>query len=250
MKKSVWTFVVVAVVIGITMIVKKSDSDVIISDIELLPVAVSDTSSHSAMHDLVEPYRKAMRATMDVVIGRSDITMEVYRPESPLSNLVADMMLYVARQTSDVDIAIANVGGIRTTLRAGNITVGNVYEILPFDNSLVIMTYKGSDIQDIADAMAVRGGEAVAGMRFTITEDGKAQNITVGNKPLDAGNTYTVVSIDYLSNGNDGLQPMVRYLSLQPLGIMMRDAMILYIKSVTDRNKSVFAATDGRVKVI
>lgn len=229
------------------------NSAVTIQSVDLHPVIASryDTVQHEAMRNLIEPYRREMEKTMNVVIGSAEDDYGVYRPESPLSNLVADMILYRARAVAgDVDCAITNVGGIRTTLKAGNITVGNVYEILPFDNALLVLDYKGSDIHDIADAIAIRGGEAVAGITFDITPSGKADNIKINGERIDDRRIYRVVTSDYLSFGNDNLAPLTRYISSFPLNIMLRDAMIDYIYELSSVGKTVSASTDGRIKNI
>lgn len=257
MKKGlVYVLICAAICVGVYLIsayTKYDQSPVEIESIELLPVVAAEQGSiqNEAMHNLIAPYKREMEKTMNVAIGSSAGDYVSDRPESPLSNLVADIILDRARKlVGDVDFAVTNVGGIRTTLRAGDITVGNVYEILPFDNALLVLDYKGNDVLDIADAIALRGGEAVAGISFGITTDGKATDVRVNGKAVDKDKVYHVVTSDYLSFGNDNLTPLKRYIASRPLNIMLRDAMIDYLTDLTAEGKSVTASTDGRVKLL
>ena len=86
--------------------------------------------------------------------------------------------------------------------RQGDITVGDVFEILPFENSLCVLTMKGTDLRRLFEAIASLHGEGVSGIRLEITKDGKLLNAFVGEKPLKDDQLYTVATIDYLADGN------------------------------------------------
>ena len=75
------------------------------------------------------------------VIGSSEQKMDKGHPESLLSNLVAEVLRQAATKVQDkpADMGLVNMGGLRNILPAGDITVGTVYEILPFENSLCVM---------------------------------------------------------------------------------------------------------------
>lgn len=248
MKKIVTTFVIVACVVAATMFHgKKQQSQPKIVDIQLIDV--DGSLQNDAMDSLIAPYKAEKEASMNVVIGEVAETMEVGKPESKLTNLIADILLTEGRQyVEDVDMAVTNVGGIRRTLFAGPITIGDVFEILPFDNSLLVLEYKGSDILALADAVAVKGGESIAGMTLTI-RDGKAENVRVGGEEVDTARVYKVVSTDYLSWGNDQLEPLANYIKSTPLNMMMRDAMFDYVTCATIKGEKISSKLDNRIIV-
>ncbi len=248
MKKIVTTFVIVACVVAATMFHdKKQQSQPEIVDIQL--IEVDGSLQNDAMDSLIAPYKAEKEASMNVVIGEVAETMEVGKPESKLTNLIADILLTEGRKyVEDVDMAVTNVGGIRRTLFAGPITIGDVFEILPFDNSLLVLEYKGSDILALADAVAVKGGESIAGMTLTI-RDGKAENVRVGGEEVDTARVYKVVSTDYLSWGNDQLEPLANYIKSTPLNMMMRDAMFDYVTCATIKGEKISSKLDNRIIV-
>ena len=167
MKKIITTFIIVAIVITITMIHNKQQTPKPqITNIEL--IKVDGSLHHNAMDSLIAPYKQLKEESMNVVIGESTETIEIGKPESKLTNLIADILLTEARKyIPDTDMAITNIGGIRRPLYQGNITIGDVFEILPFDNALLVFEYKGSTIIRLADAIATKGGESISGMTLT-----------------------------------------------------------------------------------
>ena len=248
MKKILTTFVVVFCVAVVAMIIsKKQQIQPEIVDIQL--IEVDGSLKNGAMDSLIAPYKVEKEVSMNVVIGEVEETMEVGLPESKLSNLIADVLLTEGRKyIADVDIAVTNIGGIRRTLFAGPLTIGDVFEILPFDNSLLVLEYKGVEILALADAVALKGGEAIAGMTLTI-RDGKAEDVKVGGEVVDTARVYKVVSTDYLSWGNDQLEPLANYLKSTPLNMMMRDAMFDYVTCATIKGEKIVTKLDNRIIV-
>ena len=248
MKKILTTFVVVFCVAVVAMIIsKKQQIQPEIVDIQL--IEVDGSLKNGAMDSLIAPYKAEKEVSMNVVIGEVEETMEVGLPESKLSNLIADVLLTEGRKyIADVDIAVTNIGGIRRTLFAGPLTIGDVFEILPFDNSLLVLEYKGVEILALADAVALKGGEAIAGMTLTI-RDGKAEDVKVGGEVVDTARVYKVVSTDYLSWGNDQLEPLANYVKSTPLNMMMRDAMFDYVSCATIKGEKIVTKLDNRIIV-
>ena len=119
-------------------------------------------------------------------------------------------------------------------------------EFLPFDNSLLVLEYRGADILALADAIAKKGGESVAGITLIISE-GKALNVKVGGEEVDTTRVYKVVSTDYLSWGNDQLEPLANYIKSTPLNMMMRDAMFDYVTCATIKGEKISAKLDNRI---
>mgnify|MGYP003306685061 CR=1 FL=1 len=246
MKKFITTLILLLAIITI-IIWQNCDKKVTpkITNVELIDV--DGTLHHNAMNSLIAPYRSEKETSMGVVIGEATETMEVAYPESKLTNLIADILLTEGRKyVSDVDMAVTNIGGIRRSLYVGNITIGDVFEILPFDNSLLVLEYKGIDILALADAIAKKGGESIAGMSLEI-KNNKAENVRINGELIDTTKIYKVVTTDYLSWGNDQLEPLANYNKSTPLNLMMRDAMFDYVTCATANNQKISAKNDKRI---
>jgi len=145
-----------------------------------------------------------------------------------------------------VDVAFINYGGIRLTqLPAGNVTRGKIFEMMPFDNILVLQRLKGRELQQFLDLIAARGGWPVAGMSMQI-KDKKAINVLVAGKPIDPDAVYGVLNSDFVANGGDNAD-ILKVLPRETRGYLMRDAIIDYIQKLKSQGKNISARVENRV---
>jgi 2',3'-cyclic-nucleotide 2'-phosphodiesterase (5'-nucleotidase family) len=199
---------------------------------------------------LLAPYKAKIDSVMYSVVGTAEMSMDRYRPESLLSNLVADVLreAAVGVQGKPADMGLVNVGGIRNVLTEGPITTENIYEILPFENSLCILTMKGSAMKQLFENIAVRGGEGVSGIQLEISKDGKLLQATIGGKPVADEQVYTVATIDYLADGNDGMTAFLQADKREcPEGATLRGLFMDYVKQQTAAGKKITSRMEGRV---
>ena len=205
-----------------------------------------DSLSDRRIDSIVKPFRDSLTDKMNLVIGKSEMEITKAQPESTLGNFCADIFLAYARSKVHhevIDACIINYGGIRLPgLPAGEITVGKIFELLPFDNLLVVNKVSGDSLQKACDAMAKAGGWPVSGIRFTIV-DGKAVDVTVGDHKLSPSRSYFIALSDYVANGGDNMSMLVSSHSYNT-GILMRDAMIDFIRQL---DKPISSQLDGRI---
>lgn len=202
---------------------------------------------------ILAPYKAKIDSIMSPVIGRSAINMRAYRPESPLSNLVADILRETAAEYTGetADIGIVNIGGLRNDLPQGNITYGDIYEIVPFENSLCILTLQGEDLEDLFEEIAKVHGEGLSGACLEITEDGELVSATVKGKEIDEDKMYTVATINYLAEGNDGMPSFTKAKEMVcPQGATLRKVFLDYVARFTEQGKEVDAGLEGRIKLV
>lgn len=204
------------------------------------------------MDSTIAVSRAELANFMNETLGQSAETMAAVRPESALTRLLADMLLsesqHISSKKNDIpmpQIALLNIGGIRATLPKGNITRGNIFEIAPFENSIVILQITGAQLREVCNHIAQRGGEAVAGISFQIV-DNQAINIIVDAQPISDDTIYSIATIDYLAHGGDGFA-MFCDLEFYELQIRIRDAFIDYIKS---HDVPIVAPTNVRISII
>lgn len=250
-KKSIYIFVllfVVSLIIYLTDAQRYNYSKPELVKTELIPIYATDTIQHTQMHKFICLYKSKLDKSMNQVIGFAPETMEPKQPESELSNLIADIMLEEARKTEPSTAAcVANMGGFRATLYQGNITIGNIFSILPFENTLVILKLKGSDIIELADIIAMRGGEAVSGITLHINGKGSADNLLLQGEKVDPEKEYYITTNDYLSFGNDQMTPLANYSEIIKPGTTIRDIMLNYITKETANGREIKGKKDGRI---
>lgn len=198
---------------------------------------------------LLKPYKTKIDSMMYEVIGVSTQTMEKGKPESELSNLVAEVLRQAAVQTQGMpaDMGLVNMGGLRNILPAGDITVGTVYEILPFENSLCVVTLKGSDFKELLTAIASLGGEGVSGVRIKI-KNKELVGALVGGQPIEDEKLYTVATIDYLADGNGSMTALTKGVKRDcPEGATLRGLFLDYVKKQTAAGQKIMSEKDGRI---
>ena len=106
-----------------------------------------DAAPDSAMAAFMAPYAKVVDSIMSQVVGRTAMPLAAYRPESPLSNLLADILLDAgAGYGESPQLAVYNMGGIRASLPGGDVTYGNVLEVAPFENKICFLTLTGESL--------------------------------------------------------------------------------------------------------
>lgn len=214
---------------------------------------VRSAATDSGMYHEILPYRRQLETEMNRVIGYADMEMpkQKGKTETLLGNFVADLVLKssATRSGAPVNFCLLNNGGLRNSLPQGNITVGNIYELMPFDNELVVLTLRGSTVQKLADYVAAAGGHPVSGLRMEISEQNKAYPIYIGNTLLaaDTQSLYTVVTSDYLANGGDNMSFFSEAVNTRPLGYKLRDCILDYIVSEQQAGRHIVSALDGRI---
>ena len=194
------------------------------------------------------PYREELESSMNEVLVVCAKNLVKAKPESSLGNLLADATLSraAAYTKTKVDVGIMNYGGIRVpSISAGKVTLGNVYEVMPFDNYLVTLELSGSILNDVLQKIALGGGWPVAGIQFKI-KNGSAIDIKVNGEDLDFATYYIVAISDYLANGGDNLE-MLKDLPQNNTNVLLRDAFIDYFRNINAQGKLLDANIENRI---
>lgn len=214
-----------------------------------LSYRISDSiGANASMEAMLAPYRGEVSRRMNDTIGFASMTLDHKRPEGPLGNFFADALLVMAREKYQirVDAAVINHGGLRLNqLPAGAVTRGKIFEVMPFDNLLILQNLRGDVLQQFLDLVAANGGWPVSGITMKI-KNKKAINVQVNGKPLDPAATYVLANSNFLANGGDNAD-MLRNIPQIQNGYLMRDAFIDYIIRLRSEGKAISASIENRV---
>ena len=207
----------------------------------------------SSLVQIYLPFKNQLEKDMNRVIITSEAVLVKNKPESGLTNLLADLLLEEASSETKSegfyivpDVSYFNYGGIRVPLPKGEITVGKVFELMPFDNEMVYMQLTGSQLQQFCDVIAGKGGDSVGGVRFLINND-KAKNIFIGGKALNPDDKYWLVTNDYAANGGDDLEVFKQRLQLINSGVKIRDIIIRNFEKKQKAGIVLTEKLDGRI---
>lgn len=207
----------------------------------------SDQTKDPVLSNLMRPYSDSVAKSMNEIIGINESRMTKKLPESSLGNFMTDAILIMAREKfgKHVDVAFVNYGGIRLDeLPQGPVTRGKIFELMPFDNLLVLQELKGDKFQELLDLTASDGGWPVAGLSMRIRNK-KAIDVMIGGKPLDPGAYYIIANSDYVANGNGA--EMLKNFKQESIGYLLRDALIDYVKLLKLQGKSIDYKLENRV---
>ncbi|MCM5530511.1 5'-nucleotidase C-terminal domain-containing protein [Parasegetibacter sp. NRK P23] len=201
----------------------------------------------AGMQALLKPYADSVKRSMDQVIAQVGTQLEKQQPEGTLGNVMTDALLVMAREkfNVNVDAAILNFGGIRTTtVMPGPLTRGKVFQMMPFNNLMLLQTMPGDTLKAYLDVMAGYGGWPVSGISYVI-RDRKATDIKVNGVPLRGDQLYTIANSDYVAGGGDRMP--VLDVPVKNIGLMMRDALMEYFERYGRENKPITATLQNRV---
>lgn len=153
------------------------------------------------------PYKQKVDSIMGPVVGIVACDMAAERPESNLSNLLPDILMWAAKDYNEKpDFAVYNVGGIRAALSKGKVTYGDILDIAPFENKISFISLTGENVLKLFSQIAARGGEGLShGVELLLSKDLKLVSARLNGEEIDAARSYRITTIDYLAQGNDGL---------------------------------------------
>jgi 2',3'-cyclic-nucleotide 2'-phosphodiesterase (5'-nucleotidase family) len=215
----------------------------------------STTTSDARFDSLIAPYKKIVDAEMNEVLIHSDMPLIKDQPEGLLGNMVADIVLKKTLEKVPINtqeepiFCVLNNGGLRTSLPQGEITRKKIFELMPFENEIVVLTLTPENTQELINYIARSGGVPVAGIKIGIQKN-EAVNIFVNGKPFDKNKNYKIVTSDYLAEGGDKMFFFKNPIMKETPGLKIRDVLIEYMIEENKKGKTLSAKKDGRVYIV
>ncbi|RAR75451.1 5'-nucleotidase C-terminal domain-containing protein [Flavobacterium aciduliphilum] len=194
----------------------------------------------SEIENYIKPYRDKIDADLNEVLAYSPENLDKSGEwQTNIGCFLADITfeksnpIFEKRTSKKIDICLLNHGGIRTIIPKGPVTARNAYEVMPFENSAVVIGLPSEQITEIANYIVnEKKPHPLAGLTFTIAKDNTVKDLLVQGKPLEANRTYYVVTSDYLSNGGDNMTFFKKGTSRVDLDYKLRNIIIDYFKDV------------------
>lgn len=199
--------------------------------------------------ELIAPYKKEVEREMNAVIGEVAQMLTKAQPESTLGNWATDLVHQQCEAYLDqkIDFTVLNYGGLRiASLPAGDITKGKVFELMPFDNLLVGIEMKGSELLELFQHIVAKGGWPLSKqIRMTVRGD-QVLDVRIDGKKIEKDRVYTLATNDYIANGGDQCTFFKGKKQLAT-GVLFRDAIIEYIEAETKAGRKLDAALEERI---
>lgn len=190
----------------------------------------------------IKPYRDSLALEMERVIAYADGDFINERPVGALGNFVVDQtMAYVHSQKlvyRDDYICLMNFGGLRAPINQGKVVVGDIYKLMPFDNTIVLLKLPADRMNEIAEYLRNSGGEPIGGFQLTA-------NSYELNENRELGDTLFVVTTDYLANGGDRMNFLNDSYEKIDTGIFLRDILL----KMVEKEDTIVPYVDERIKL-
>ncbi len=231
---------------------------------EKVNTPISATGSlDSSLYVMYKPYKELLDSSMNEVLNLSQLEMTTGSPEGLLGNFVCDLSLEVGNRLykestgETADFCLLNNGGLRTFLPKGEITRRKIYELMPFENELVVITLSPEKMVELFQYIGnktVNGGTRKQGVPVS----GNVAVKLKGNEPIEVlidsmplrGRNYKVITSDYLANGGDYMSFFVDPIKFEKVGIKLRDAIMQYVIDEQAAGNELQAEIDKRISYV
>jgi len=211
-----------------------------------------DIPEDTAISNYILPYKSQLEDKMNEVLGYAPEALIKNRniPESQLSNFFVDALLVIGRKVDpEVIFSLATKDGIRAGIKQGDVTVGSIFEVMPFENYITILELKGTDVKILADFIAETNGQPIGNAEMVI-KNKKVESFKIAGQDIDPNKTYKLATYDFIANGGDLVKGIGSPVSRITTTERVREGLMSYVQELTKEGKKVESKLDGRVKII
>ena len=206
---------------------------------------IDSIATDSEIEAFIKPYRTHIEKDLDSVLAYAPNTYSKTDGDfnTAIGNFMADAVfdeanpIFKQRTGKNIDMVLLNHGGIRSIISKGNITTRTAFELMPFENSLIVVTLKGSQIDSLTTYLSkARKAHPISKLKLAIDKNFNVVEATINGKKIDKNQTYNVATNDYLFNGGDDMTFFKTNEGFTVLDYKIRNALIDNFKKVDTIN--------------
>ncbi len=233
----------------LSIIVSCKKTEYSLIKIEGKQIAIFDSiQADENIEAFIAPYKESVNKNLTEVLAYN--TKDMIKTDGELNSTIGNMMsdivmqeanpIFNKRTQKNIDFVLLNYGGIRAPIPKGDVTQRSAYNIMPFENEIVVLELTSASILKMLDYLSVaKTAHPVAGMEIEFNSNYELENFTIQGKPLDSARTYFVATSDYLRNGGDNMLFFQEAVSETPIDYKLRNAIIDYFKKTDTLDFSV-----------
>lgn len=197
-------------------------------------------ATNQEIDNFIKPFRDNVNKNLDGVLSYAVDTYSKSDGElnTAIGNLMADAVMeqsnpvFKSRTNNEIDVVLLNHGGIRSILSQGNVTSRTAYQIMPFENSVVVVDLKGTYILELVDYLRrSKRAHPISGMQLTLDQNDAVSEVTINGETIDPDRVYHVATNDYLYSGGSGMTFFQKKDSVHVLNYKIRNVLIDYFKA-------------------
>ena len=216
-KKNTITFIFFVILLTFNLFTScKSIPSYEITKIEGKKIGIStDYGENDSISNYVAPFRNHINKDLNNVLAYCPVTQDksIGKWQTNIGNLLAEITfelgnpIFQKKENKNLDMCLLNHGGIRAMIPKGNVTSRTAFEVMPFENRLIIVGLKGSEIRTLAEYLIKESKpHPLYGITLFLEKNTyKINKIEINNKPIEDDRIYYVATSDYLANGGDNM---------------------------------------------
>lgn len=200
----------------------------------------NDSTEKQEVSRFILPYKDSMDRAMNKVLAESSVSMEVGRPSSILGNWASDALFFNQTRTvklSEPIFCLLNTGGFRSSIGKGPVTLGDIFRMMPFENSVVWLRLPVASLAKIQYYLQQSGGEPIANATMI-------QGKLLVNGATENTKFIWVITTDYLANGGDRMNFFQDAVERSDKKILLRDVFIEEAKT----QKNLIVSSENRIQ--
>lgn len=212
-----------------------------------------EINSKKAIETIINPYKDKVEKEINTILSYTpkELNRADGKLESSLGNLMADLCfqkanpIFNSRTGKNIDFAMLNFGGIRAGIQKGNITLEHAFNLMPFENELVVVELTSNKIVELVNYLITENKAHPLSNQINLVITKNGYNFKINNTSINTTKTYFVLTSDYLQNGGDNMNFFKNPINLYKIDYKVRNAIIDYFKE-TDTIK---VKLDGRFHI-
>ena len=201
----------------------------------------NNVKSDREIEEFITPYKNKVDSKMDSILAYSPTNYDKKNGllNTAIGNMMADVALklsnpvYKARKNRDIDFVLLNHGGIRASISKGDITTRTAYNVMPFENSMVVCELDGETVEELINYLKLsKKAHPISGINIVLDNSYNLIEANVNGKEISKNKIYSVATTDYLLNGGDKMDFFKKSKENTILDYKLRNILIDYFKQI------------------
>jgi 2',3'-cyclic-nucleotide 2'-phosphodiesterase (5'-nucleotidase family) len=204
-------------------------------------ISISNSlTKNDSIEAFISPYRIHLNNTLDSTLAYAPETYSKKDGDlnTAIGNFMADVVfsegnpIFKARNGKDIDGVLLNHGGIRSVISKGNISARTAFEVMPFENSIVVAALNKEQMTELFNYLVTEQvAHPISNMQLVLGPLNQVNHITVNKKPLE-DKVYYIATSDYLASGGDRMDFFKKADTIYNTDYKIRNALIDYFNKV------------------
>lgn len=188
--------------------------------------------------EIITPYKKKVDVAMESTLAYAprSLTKKDSKYNTAIGNMMADAVFEMAnpvfqgRTGYPFNAVLLNHGGIRSILSKGDVTTRTAFEIMPFENEVVVVELSGKQMRQLFEYLAAGTAHPISGMQLILGINNNIVDARIQGQPIIDNETYFIATSDYLQRGGDNMTFFGKPVSVLTLDYKIRNVLIDYFK--------------------